>query len=74
MTRCWQYCPDRRPTFPDLVSWSELLLQNSTQYLDLSPSIVNNATYLQPIQTGNLKTLKTLKIRKTKLNRLALGL
>ncbi len=50
MSRCWQFSPDRRPSFNELVQWTEKLLQNSSDYLDLSPDIVNNATYLQPVQ------------------------
>ena len=49
MTKCWYYCPERRPSFTELVSWTEVMLRSSANYLDLSPSIFHNALYLQPI-------------------------
>ena len=55
MTKCWYYCPERRPTFNDLVSWTEMMLRSSADYLDLSPSIFQNALYLQPISHSNLE-------------------
>ena len=52
MCHCWQFSPDMRPSFKDLIGWFERMLQNNTDYLDLNPLLVNNATYLQPIRRG----------------------
>ena len=53
MVHCWNFVPDRRPSFKDLIDWFEHLLQNNTDYLDLNPLLVNNVTYLQPISKGS---------------------
>ena len=49
MSQCWQFVPEERPTFTELVTWTENMLKNSGDYLDLSPNLVNNVTYLQPL-------------------------
>ena len=49
MTNCWQFLPEDRPSFAQVVSWTENMLEKSGEYLDLSPSVVNNVTYLEPI-------------------------
>ena len=55
MSQCWQFVPEERPTFTELVTWTENMLKNSGDYLDLSPNLVNNVTYLQPLfLPGNL--------------------
>ena len=53
MTKCWHFCPDRRPAFNELVSWTEIMLRSNADYLDLSPSIFQNVIYLQPICHSN---------------------
>ena len=53
MTKCWHFCPDRRPAFNELVSWTEIMLRSNADYLDLSPSIFHNVIYLQPICHSN---------------------
>lgn len=50
MNHCWQFLPEDRPSFADVVSQTETMLEKSGDYLDLSPSsVVNNITYLEPI-------------------------
>ena len=53
MTKCWHFCPDRRPAFNELVAWTEIMLRSNADYLDLSPSIFQNVIYLQPICHSN---------------------
>ena len=53
MTKCWHFCPDRRPAFNELVSWTEIMLRSNADYLDLSPSTFQNVIYLQPICHSN---------------------
>ena len=53
MTKCWHFCPDRRPAFNELVSWTEIMLRSNADYLDLSPSVFQNVIYLQPICHSN---------------------
>ncbi len=50
MSRCWRLNPDERPSFKDLIGWFETLLRSSSDYLEPSPVLVNNSTYLQPIE------------------------
>ena len=52
MRHCWQSTPEHRPTFRELIDWLEAMMQHDTDYLDLSPTMVNNATYLRPISKG----------------------
>ena len=54
MIHCWSFSPDRRPSFNELIEWFESLLQHNTDYLDLNPLMVHNATYLQPIRQGKV--------------------
>lgn len=49
MLHCWNYNADLRPSFKDLIGWLETMITDNTDYLDLNPLLVNNATYLQPI-------------------------
>lgn len=59
MISCWNFVPDRRPSFGDLIEWFEKFIQDKTDYLDLNPLMVHNATYLQPIikqGTANTRT------------------
>ena len=56
MTKCWYYCPERRPTFSELICWTEMMLRSSVDYLDLNPSIFQNAMYLQPIRNSSEET------------------
>ena len=56
MSQCWQFVPEDRPTFTELIMWTENMLKNSGDYLDLSPTLVNNVTYLHPLfLPGNSK-------------------
>ena len=48
MLHCWDLQPDNRPSFAQIINWLETILQSSAEYLELSQSTVNNATYLQP--------------------------
>ena len=58
MSQCWQFVPEDRPTFTELIMWTENMLKNSGDYLDLSPTLVNNVTYLQPLfLPGNSKSI-----------------
>lgn len=62
MTRCWGDNPDDRPSFEELIEWFESLLQNNTNYLDLSPQLVSNPAYLEPIRKGkNLERVAKMK-------------
>ena len=54
MTHCWRFNTEERPNFKELISWFEQLLQNASDYLEPSPVLVNNSTYLQPIQKAEL--------------------
>ena len=53
MVDCWARCPDTRPSFHDLASKLENILENSEEYLEMSPDhvvkdmseIVNNEVY-----------------------------
>lgn len=60
MTRCWGDNPDDRPSFEELIEWFESLLQNNTNYLDLSPQLVSNPAYLEPIRKDSLSSLPSL--------------
>ena len=51
MRHCWQFRPEDRPSFRELIDWLEAMLQDDTEYLDLTPNAVSNASYLQPITT-----------------------
>ncbi len=53
MCHCWQYRADDRPTFRELTCWLESTLHSDTDYLDLNPRMVNNATYLRPISAAS---------------------
>ena len=48
MLRCWNENPDNRPTFLELFTEFEDLLQSNANYLDLEPNLVENNSYLQP--------------------------
>ena len=52
MVSCWKENPDERPSFKELSSKLERFLQSNANYLDLSPNIVNNGSYLEPIATS----------------------
>ena len=43
------YDPDDRPNFADLVTKTHTMLKNSGEYLEVSPNLVDNITYLEPI-------------------------
>ncbi|XP_059094700.1 proto-oncogene tyrosine-protein kinase receptor Ret-like [Tigriopus californicus] len=60
MTRCWNDNPDERPSFEELIDWLESLLQTNTNYLDLSPMLVSNPAYLEPIRKDSLSSLPSL--------------
>ena len=49
MSQSWMYDPDDRPNFADLVTKTHTMLKNSGEYLEVSPNIVDNITYLEPI-------------------------
>ena len=48
MLKCWEFYPCQRPTFNDIVSSFESLIQSNANYLALTPSSFNNTTYLMP--------------------------
>ena len=52
MRSCWRLHKDSRPTFKDLIQRLEGMMQTNTDYLDLRPTMVSNASYLQPITRG----------------------
>ncbi|QQP52224.1 Ret protooncogene, partial [Caligus rogercresseyi] len=56
MTGCWSHNPDARPTFKNLIIRLEVLLQDAAKYLDISQSLVNNKTYLEPISSSTIFT------------------
>jgi len=49
MSQSWMYDPDDRPNFADLVTKTHTMLKNSGEYLEVSPNLVDNITYLEPI-------------------------
>ncbi len=57
MRHCWQFRPEDRPSFRELIDWLEAMLQDDTEYLDLTPNAVSNASYLQPITTKGWKLI-----------------
>ena len=50
MLKCWEFTPERRPTFGDLVEWLGKLLHSTADYLDVSSvrARFENKIYLQP--------------------------
>ena len=49
MVECWHGCPDRRPSFRNLASKLENILENSEDYLEIQKgdTIVNNDGYAE---------------------------
>ena len=45
MTSCWHQEPAMRPSFKELVSHWEKMLEDSVEYLDLNPRAVHNQAY-----------------------------
>ena len=53
MVDCWASCPDTRPSFHDLATKLENILENSEEYLEMNPDhvvtdmseIVSNKVY-----------------------------
>ena len=53
MVECWHSCPDKRPSFRNIASKLENILENSEDYLEMNPDevvkdtsdIVNNDVY-----------------------------
>ncbi len=52
MLHCWQLNDERRPSFKDLMTCLEKILQDGRDYLDLGPVLVNNPTYESPYTRG----------------------
>ncbi|KAK9296820.1 hypothetical protein QLX08_009233 [Tetragonisca angustula] len=60
MTSCWHQEPAMRPSFKELVSHWEKMLEDSVEYLDLNPRAVHNQAYFallhaldSPSSSGN---------------------
>lgn len=45
MVSCWHQEPGMRPSFRELTSHWEKILQDSVEYLDLNPRTVHNQAY-----------------------------
>ena len=52
MVKCWSFKPDQRPSFKELVEILEKIMHSKGNYLDMTQSTFNNATYLQPISNS----------------------
>ena len=55
MSQSWMYNPEDRPNFTELVTKTHTMLKNSGEYLEVSPNIVDNITYLEPIFPESFK-------------------
>ncbi|GLH10116.1 Tyrosine-protein kinase receptor torso [Gryllus bimaculatus] len=52
MRSCWNESPDDRPTFKELTSIFEKMLQDGVDYLDLNPRSVHNMTYFTSLSSA----------------------
>ena len=59
MLKCWEFTPERRPTFGDLVEWLGKLLHSTADYLDVSSvrARFENKIYLQPSVRDRMPSL-----------------
>jgi len=62
MVSCWHQEPAMRPSFKELTSHWERMLEDGVEYLDLNPRTVHNQAYftcLQAFDSANSKRKST---------------
>lgn len=50
MISCWHQEPGMRPSFKELTSHWERMLEDGVEYLDLNPRTVHNQAYFVSLQ------------------------